>query len=278
MNEWAGPKKKHNVPFSHISQVLMLEVDVANVVTLEDVVDIPPARKKGHNPKSPEDDAKGGDLYIKLPNQHRLRKVRNTIYGDPGNPFDLDFDDTNAPLLPSNSYEPAQGSHVSSRQSWESWHAERAEDKPSPRLDEQVIPSMLSDPFDLVTVRDDRYGAQESQNFLDIFANASANAHPPNEGSRAFTTSHRRSLSIDIALLPSYEEERDKEITETQGAEVEAIPTLHAHHPSGDLFAADTKRHTEFYDFYDDLLAEYGIGNYEDATTTEQKLVPMAYR
>lgn len=277
MNEWAGPKKKHNIPLSNILQVLMPEIDVANMVTLEDVVNIPPARMKGHNPKSPEDDAKGGDLYIKLPNQHRLRKVRNTIYGDPGNPFAFDFGETNAPLLPSNSYEPAQGSHGSNRQSRESWEADHTEDKPSPRREEQVIPSMLSDPFDLVTVSDDRYSAQESQNFLDFFANANANAHPPNEGSRDSTTSHRRSLSIDIAFLPTYEEERDKEITETQDAEVEVIPTLHAQHPSGDLFAADTKRHTGFYDFYDDLLAEYGIGNYKDTTTIEQKVVPMAY-
>lgn len=248
--------------------------DVADTVTPEEVVEIPPARKKGHNPKSPEDDAKGGDLYIKLPNQHRLRKVRNTIYGDPGNPFDFDFDDTNAPFLLSNPFESAQDLHASKRQSWESWEADHTDKKPSPRREEQVIPSMLSDPFDLVTVSDDRYSAQESQNLLDFFANA--NTHNPDAGPRESAASHRRTLSIDIAFLPSYDENKDKETADIQRSEDRFMPTLHPRNSSGDLWAADTKRHTRFYDFYDDLLAEYGIGNCRDATTTEQKVVPMA--
>lgn len=104
-----------------------------------------PIRYKGHNPKSPEDDVAGG--YIRLSDQHKLRKVRNTVYEDPGNPFHSDA--FGLPFIPS-----LVDDDTNSRDVWERWGSNSIEDPPSPNRTTKDMFSMLSDPFDLATAAD----------------------------------------------------------------------------------------------------------------------------
>lgn len=185
-------------------------------------------RKKGHNPKSPEDDAKGVDLYMRLPH-HRLRKVRETMYEDPGNPFDFERYE-NTPL--------SYTAHVEDT----GWETDDSETWPLPNTEithtshraERDIVSVFSDPFDLVNVQTDR------------------------ETWSSFG-SNRRSMSVDIGFLPMHGMIEGRRPSDFETSWPLPIPTLHIQHPSGTLFTMDSKRDTKFYDFYDDLLAEYGI-------------------
>ena len=175
-------------------------------------------RKKGHNPISPEDDAHGGDLYIRLSAQHRLRKVRGTVYADPGNPFDSELFET--PLLPSTTY----GQDSDGTDNSDTWDYQVPEALQNSGRSQMT--SMFSDPFDLVDIHDDASSNRESLGSLQ---------------------STRRSMSVDIGELWH-----------------DGAPVLHIPHPSGTVFTTSSKRNTQFYEFYDGLLAEYGIEQNSD--------------
>jgi hypothetical protein len=188
-------------------------------------------RKKGHNPTSPEDDARGGDLYIRLPSQNRIREVRETIYADPGNPFaaeEFDFS-----LLPSTTYVQNAAGDADNSESW------RYEDpkvaQASHRVDTLSIPS---DPFDLVNAQ---------------------NGFVSNRGTWSTVQSNRRSMSVDIGFLPMLRTNDQDDEFDNKSIWHDNIPTLQIEHLSGTIFTMDSRRDTRFYDFYDDLLAEYGI-------------------
>lgn len=200
-------------------------------------------RKKGHNPKSPED-AKGVDLYMRLPH-HRLRRVRETMYEDPGNPFD--FESFDEPPLASTSYiEDA------------AWETDDSETWPLPNIEitqtslraERDIVSVFSDPFDLVNVQTDR----------DTWSSFGSN---------------RRSMSVDIGFLPMQGMIERRRPSDFETSWPLPIPTLHIQHPSGTLFTTESKRDTKFYDFYDDLLAEYETQGNEIAMHHTQQSLPI---
>jgi hypothetical protein len=133
-------------------------------------------RKRGHNPTSPEDDAKGGNLYIRLPSQNRIRKVRETIYVDPGNPFAVDEFDFS--LLPSTTYVQNTNGHADNSESWR--YNDQEATRSSHRREQDTL-SILSDPFDLVNVQ---------------------NGQISNRGTWSTFQSNRRSMSVDIGFLP----------------------------------------------------------------------------
>ena len=185
-------------------------------------------RKKGHNPKSPEDDARGGDLYMFLPSQHRLRKVRETTYEDPGNPFD--FESLEDPPLPSiEQFVENAGWETDNSETWPLPGPKIAQT--SSRAERDII-SVFSDPFDLV------------------------NAHTGRETWSSFE-SNRRSMSVDIGFLPLQGMVEGPRPSDVKPFWPLSVPTLHVQHPSGTRFTIDTRRDTRFYDFYDNLLAEY---------------------
>ena len=202
-------------------------------------------RKKGHNPKSPEDDARGGDLYMFLPSHHRLRKVRETMYEDPGNPFDFEsFED---PPLPSID-------HVEDAE----WETDNSETWPLPgpeivqtssRAERDTL-SVFSDPFDLV------------------------NAHADRETWSSFGST-RRSMSVDIGFLPIQGLIEGGRPSDVEPFWHLPVPTLHIQHPSGTLFTMDTRRDTKFYDFYDDLLAEYETEGNDNGIHYTQQALPV---
>jgi len=73
-------------------------------------------------------------------------------------------------------------------------------------------------------------------------------------------------MSVDIGFIPTTRcsMERD-ELPDSDQRRTGDIPLLHTrHHPSGTIFTAESKRDSRFYDFYDDLLAEYGVGKDTD--------------
>jgi hypothetical protein len=202
-------------------------------------------RKKGHNPKSPEDDARGGDLYMFLPSHHRLRKVRETMYEDPGNPFNFEsFED---PSLLSSPYVEDAGWETDNSETWPLSDPEVVQT--SPRAGRDIL-SVFSDPFDLV------------------------NAHTDCETWSSFG-SNRRSMSVDIGFLPMQGMMDGHRPSEVEPFWPLTVPTLHVQHPSGTLFTMYTRRDTKFYDFYDDLLAEYEPKENKNGLTHTQQAVTV---
>lgn len=103
----------------------------------------------------------------------------------------------------------------------------------SSRADRDIT-SVISDPFDLAT------------------------AHSNRETWSSFG-SDQRSISVDIGFLPVQSMVEPQESSDLDPFSPLHVPILHVQHPSGTLFTMDTRRDTKFYDFYDDLLMEYGI-------------------
>jgi hypothetical protein len=166
-----------NTKRSFLLSLLMFMNDFLLVCQANVVVSQPPPlmdRKKGHNPTSPEDDAKGGDLYIRLPSQDRIRKVRETIYADPGNPFAVEEFDFS--LLPSTTYVQNVRGDADNNEPWHHKDSEAAQ-----TLHRQETLSILSDPFDLVNFQ---------------------NGLVSNRGTWSTVQSNRRSMSVDIEFLP----------------------------------------------------------------------------
>lgn len=226
--------------YSPVSQANITDLQISSLTT----------RKKGHNPKSPEDDSKGGDLYMHLPTQHRLRKVRNTIYSDPGNPFDTEEPESS--LLPSTTYVQTKSGDTDNSESWQPTDPEVT--RASHKMEQDKL-SMFSDPFDLVDVR---------------------TGSVSNRGTWSTFQSNRRSMSVDIGFLPTQKMMEQYSMSESGPIwPPDNIPTLHVQHPSGALFTTDTRRDTRFYDFYDDLLAEYGIGENAFFTHCAQQMLPI---
>lgn len=164
-----------------------------------------------------------------LPSHHRLRKVRETMYSDPGNPFAIEsYID---PPLPPPEYEEDNGWETDNSESWPLPDTEATQ--ASSRAEQEIL-SVFSDPFDLVNVHTDR------------------------ETWSSFG-SNRRSMSVDIGFLPMHGLMEGRRPSDVELSWPLNAPTIHVQHPSGTLFTADAKRDTKFYDFYDDILAEYEI-------------------
>jgi hypothetical protein len=159
--------------------------------------------------------------------QHRLRRVRETFYADPGNPFDVEeFEDSPLPSTADADYTRWE---TDDSDTWPSPDPNVAQ--PSPRA-ERDIHSVFSDPFDLVKIPSDR-------------------------GTWSSFGSNRRSMSVDIGFLPMQGILDRRRSSDVETEWPLKVPTLHVQHPSGTLFTTPTTRNTRFYDFYDDLLAVY---------------------
>jgi hypothetical protein len=218
-------------------------------------------RKRGHNPISPEDDARGGDLYIRLSTQKRLRKVRNTVYDDPGNPFEVEPDRPPSPLA-------SQGTltdeHTIDDDQWESWD----EDDLTPSHGaERRTHDRLSNPFDLVEINP--FDPAEERN----------RTYSRRDTLKASRPS-RRSMSVDIGFMPARRSTGRNNLSGTDQYWPGDVPLLHTKHPSGTIFTTESKRDTRFYDFYDDLLAEYGLYGVEKSTgygSIDQRLMLATY-
>lgn len=179
-----------------------------------------------------------------LPSHHRLRKVRETMYEDPGNPFNFEsFEDPPLPLV----------EHVEDF----GWETDISETWPLPgpeiiqtssRAERDII-SVFSDPFDLV------------------------NAHTDRKIWTSFE-SNRQSMSVDIGFLPIQGLIEGRRPSDVEPFWPLPVPTLHIQHPSGAVCTTDTRRDTNFYDFYDELLAAYDTeGNDNGIHYTKQLLL-----
>lgn len=187
-------------------------------------------RKIGHIPKSPENDAEGGILYIRLSSQKKLRKVRNTVYEDPGNPFE--FDAFDLALSSPTSQETLTDENMSDHDQWNRWTGD------DPNLSLKDNSKMYSMPFDLI----------ETHNPTD-----------PRRDTLRPSRHNRRSMSVDIGFMPERRSMRRGESSDTDQYWPGDVPLLHTRHLSGTISTTESKRDTRFYDFYNDLLAEYGV-------------------
>jgi hypothetical protein len=219
-------------------------------------------RKKGHNPISPEDDAKGGELYIRLPAKKRLRKVRNTVYEDPGNPFDFGaIMPIDRPPSTSTGQEILTDEHTNDDDQWDSWDEDGPE--PSPGADSKMY-SRLSNPFDLVEINP--FDPVEE-------ANSTFSRRDTLKPSRP----NRRSMSVDIGFMPARRSLKRNDLTSTDQDWPGDVPLLHTTHPSGMIFTTESKRDTKFYAFYDDLLAEYGAEKSVIYGSIDYRLMSVTY-
>lgn len=210
------------------------------------------AQYKGHNPKSPEDDVAGRNLYIRLPDQQKLRKVRNTYYEDPGNPFGLDAFELS--IIPSTSLQKHKNDFDNDRNIWEQWDSSETVVPESSQRTKQGISSMFSDPFDLDTAVDGVPGSYRSGSLSEVSGDSDFSTIPHRATfESSSTSSERRSMSVDIGYWPN--EYRTTEQENSQ--EGESLSALQYHHPSGTIFLENNRRDTDFYDFYDDIFAGY---------------------
>jgi hypothetical protein len=167
------------------------------------------------------------------------------MYEDPGNPFDFEkFEDP--PLLYTAQVEDA-GWETDDSDTWPLTNPDVTQTSPR---GERNITSVFSDPFDLVDVDIER------------------------ETWSSFG-SNRRSMSVDIGFLPMQGMIEGRRPSDFEPFWPLPVPTLHIQHPSGSLFTADTKRDTKFYDFYDDLLAEYETEGKDDGMYYTQQALQV---
>ena len=215
-------------------------------------------QSKGHAPKRPPEDTRRGELYMRLAGGKRLRKVRNTIYQDPGNPFAVDN--------PSASSQEQFGSpwrgdvpDYNGADHWKPQVGSRFQDVP---LDVSEEYSDSSEPWDIPSTRDAGTISEDSRNSPQSIPFVYA---PMPQHAKSMEPQHgdRRSLSVDIALLPSWTDSMPDtddvyELT-SRDWRSDSLPSLHAQTSSEATLKAN-RRDAGFYAFYDDLLAEYGIG------------------
>lgn len=236
--------------------------DIPVRMTFADLTDFhnisAPIRYKGHNPKSPEDDVVGG--YIRLSDQHKLRKVRNTVYEDPGNPFHSDA--FGLPIIPS-----LVDDDTNSSDAWKRWGSNSTEDPPSPSRANQDMFSMLSDPFDLATGADGTPSSQDSKDSSEILENINLAGTSYRETFQSSSSSDRRSMSVDIGFFPNDHQVQGQETPPTGQSTPQNFQSLNSKRP-----IENNRRDTKFYDFYDSILAEYAI---EPRDTSRLKQQPL---
>lgn len=187
-------------------------------------------------------------MYIRVSTQRRLRKVRNTVYEDPGNPFD--FGAFDIPLSSSTSQETLIDDHTLDDEQCDRW---TEDDSALSHEPDGKMNSMLSNSFDLIEV------------------------HSPTDSRREILRSSqpsRRSMHVDIALMPT---RRSMEPSDTDQQWPGDVPLLHTRHPSGTIFTTESKRNTQFYDFYDDLLAEYGVEKSTGYGSIDHRLLSVTF-
>jgi hypothetical protein len=200
-------------------------------------------------------------LYIRLPAKKRLRKVRNTVYEDPGNPFD--FGATNPRPLPSTRQETLTDEHTNDDDQWDSWD-EDEDDPEASHETESKMNNRLSNPFDLVEINpfDPVEEANRTYSRRDILKPSRPN---------------RRSMSVDIGFLPARRSTQRNELSGTDDPWPGDVLLLRTKHPSGTIFTTESKRDTKFYDFYDDLLAEYGVEKSTGYGSIDYQLMSVTY-
>jgi hypothetical protein len=216
-------------------------------------------RTRGHNPISPEDDARGGELYILVSTQKKLRKLRNTIYDDPGNPFEVE---PGRPPSPSESQETLTDEHTLDDDQWESWDEDDL--KPAHGAGRKTH-NKLSNPFDLVETNP--FDPAEERNRTYSRRGTSKASRPSG-----------RSMSVDIGFMPARRSIGRNDLSDTDQYWSGDVPLLHTKHPNGTIFTTESKRDTRFYDFYDDLLAEHGLYGVENSTvygSIDQRLMSV---
>ena len=160
------------------------------------------------------------------------------MYDDPGNPFASEGFDL--PLLPTTRYgitepELTDNEDNDPLDEWESDPS--ADEEPSKRAENEIY-SMLSDPLDLV------------------------NTHASvllNRQTMRSSQSQRRSMSVDIGFMPNRGTTEQRSDYNFGQMPPKNMPSLHVQRPSGASDIVDSKRDTKFYDFYDSVLAEYGV-------------------
>lgn len=234
-----------------------------------------PIRRKGsqHPPKSPPEDSAFGKLYMKLAGKRKMRRVRDTVHGDPGNPFAEEDEVQERPPLP-----PSKGSEPAMRPG----NADRPQ-LPHAYTDIQYRRPSFHDTF-ITLAGDYRSGTAQAryQDPGNPFADAEESPDSPEpkssvadlklmhapkaqrRGTPQLIKDNRRSMSVSIALdLPSNHQDADIYVPVRAQWRRESIP--------GPPPVARTQserigglRDTRYYGFYDDILDSYGTEKRKD--------------
>jgi hypothetical protein len=204
---------------------------------------------KGSNPKSLDDDAQGGDHYIHLPSQQCLRKVRETMYGDLSKLIHFVSKTLRSRCcLLQHMYHTHTATLITANNG-SSTMPQATQTSKTKKQDKLSVPS---DPFNLTNTR----APSERETWTSLGPS-------------------RRLMSVNIGTLPTSKTLDPYNPSDDEPSWPNIMPTMHVQHPGGALFTTDAKRNTRFYDFYDDLLAEYGIGESGGVTYSTQFMLSI---
>ena len=151
--------------------------------------------------------------------------------------------------------------HANDDDEWDSWDEDDLE--PSQGIEGQTH-DRLSNPFDLVEINP--FDPAEERNRTYSRRDTLKASRPG-----------RRSMSVDIGFMPTRSSIGRNDLSYNDQHWPGDVPLLHTKHPSGTIFTTESKRDTRFYDFYDDLLAEYGVEKTTGYGSIDQRLMSMTY-
>jgi hypothetical protein len=151
--------------------------------------------------------------------------------------------------------------HANDDDEWDSWDEDDLE--PSQRIEGQTH-NRLSNPFDLVEINP--FDPAEERN----------RTYSRRDTLKASRPS-RRSMSVDIGFMPTRSSIGRNDLSYNDQHWPSDVPLLHTKHPNGTIFTTESKRDTRFYDFYDNLLAEYGVEKTTGYGSIDQRLMSMTY-
>jgi len=175
---------------------------------------------------------------VRLAGKKKLRRIRDTLYEDPGNPFASEDEIPKMPMftIPSLSTKPADQSRTNHERPQD--HAEL----------------LIGNSFDGAEITESPESATGPETSLSSFAswNGQHLITLQRQGLPTVINPSRRSMSV--ALIPEQQEETEEYVHPRAQWRRESVP---AHRlPQQARQARQSTRDSKFYDFYDDILRD----------------------
>ncbi|KAK6424319.1 hypothetical protein LTR95_016401 [Oleoguttula sp. CCFEE 5521] len=197
----------------------------------------------GTAPRSPPADFARGELYMKIAGRKKLRKVRETLYGGfSGNPFGDESSETEfSSSRDDNAGASSDEEQCTRRESF--WNAPRGRKSQASR-NQGSIAGIAS-----------RAGPNSTDGRIAVDLQSASKPQTSERLNREVRQA-RRSMSVDIAFMPPKPALQE---TACRMSRSGSLPAIRGQLPSGEPFWYDGERDSAFYDFYEELLALYGI-------------------
>ncbi|KAK6432052.1 hypothetical protein LTR95_011779 [Oleoguttula sp. CCFEE 5521] len=196
----------------------------------------------GTAPRSPPDDVDRGELYMKIAGRKKLRKVRETLYGGfSGNPFGDESLEIEPWSRKDSSFASSDDERCTRRESF--WIAP-SERRSRPPRQHGSVAGTVHKADRSTTIGHVAIGSQYSF----MHQSSTLQSHQARHD--------RRSMSADITCMPSKANVQGGAYRTSRSG---SLPIIRCQFPGGEPFWYDGERDSAFYDFYEELLAPYGI-------------------